>query len=191
MTSLCSDDSQCPPGTICHEGMCIQPSPTPLPPSPQEMCTEDRISSNKNWSSVVSALLFGALSSPSAYKMTNQIFAPLGLSLANEEGCPTVTGLLVHGLVYTAAVRLAMDHLPKCDYPKPHNNRDKWITSAMGGALFILVSSPFAYQLTNSLVVAVAGEDNSIADGDGCPQLSGLVLHTLVFGGVVRLMMRN
>lgn len=191
MTSVCSFDSDCLPEQICHQGLCVDPTPVPLPPNPVEMCTEDRIARNKNWSAGVSALLFGALSCPPAYRLTNQIFAPLGLTLANDDGCPTVTGLLVHGIVYTAAVRLAMDHLPKCDYPKPYNNRDKWITSAMGGALFILVSSPLAYQLTNSVVVALAGQDNNIADEDGCPQVSGLVLHTLVFGGVVRLMMRN
>jgi len=191
MTSLCSNSSECPQGMECINGFCVEPSPTPLPPNPQAMCSESQISTNKNWSAAVSALLFGALSSPSAYQLTNQIFEPLGLPLADEEGCPNVTGLLVHGLVYTAAVRFAMDHLPKCDYPKPHNDRDKWITSAMGGALFILVSSPFAYQITNSLVVAIAGQDNNIANEDGCPQLSGLILHTLVFGGVVRLMMRN
>lgn len=191
--SVCITDAQCMPGQICDvtTGQCIgepfPPEPGPVPPAPT--CTQDDISKAKNISSIISALAFGIVSSPMMYKFTNGIFGPLGLTLSDSDGCPTTLGLLVHGLVYTALVRLAMEKLPKCD-PKPGSSRDKWITAAMGGALFILVSSPMAYQITNSLVTAVAGSDNNIADSDGCPRISGLVIHSAVFGAVTRLLMR-
>jgi hypothetical protein len=162
------------------------PLPTPT------RCSESEISANKNISSGVSAVLFAILSAPATYKLTSGIFLSItGSPLADDDGCPNVMGLVAHGLVYTGLVRLLMDHLPKCDLNKPYNNRDKWMASLMGGALFILVSSPFTYSLTNSLVVSIAGSQYNIADDNGCPQLSGLVIHTLVFGLVVRLLMRN
>lgn len=180
---MCTSQSDCPEGYECVNGGCeVLPTPT---------CSQSDINNSKNVAAAVSAVLFGALSSPAAYQLTNQIFSPLGLPLADDEGCPNVLGLLVHGVVYTAATRLLMDHLSKCDQPDRYNNRDKWVTSAMGGALFILVSSPFAYQITNSVATAIAGPNGGIANGDGCPYLSGLVVHTLVFGLVVRVMMRN
>lgn len=191
----CITDAECPPGTVCESitGECVPandpfpPVPGPLPPA--STCTQASINSTKNISAVVSAVAFGVISSPMVYRLTNQIFAPLGLATSDQDGCPTTLGLLVHGIVYTVVVRLTMDHLPKCD-PRPGSSKDKWITSAMGGALFILVSSPMAYQITNSLVTAIAGSNNNIADADGCPRLSGLVIHTIVFGGIVRLLMK-
>ena len=44
--------------------------------------------------------------------------------------------------------------------------------------LFALVSSPFAYKTVNSLV----GKMLKVAEGNGCPTMEGLMLHTLVFG---------
>jgi len=190
--AACITDQDCPPGEMCESitGQCVSINPQPLPPGPSAGCTQDDVSRTKTVSAVVAAVAFGVVSSPMMYRLTNQIFSSLGLPTSDSDGCPTVAGLLIHGLAFTAILRVAMDHLPKCD-PKPGSSRDKWITAAMGGALFILVSSPFAYGITNSLITAVAGSNNNIADSDGCPKTVGLLIHSAIFGVIVRLMMRG
>jgi len=45
--------------------------------------------------------------------------------------------------------------------------------------LFLLVSAPFAYRFTNSLLSGVIGR---LADASGCPTTLGLAVHALVFG---------
>jgi len=45
--------------------------------------------------------------------------------------------------------------------------------------LFLLITAPFTYKLTNSLLGGVVGK---LADSSGCPTMLGLGVHTLVFG---------
>jgi hypothetical protein len=45
--------------------------------------------------------------------------------------------------------------------------------------LFLLVSAPFTYRCTNSLLSGVIGK---LADASGCPTTLGLAVHALVFG---------
>jgi hypothetical protein len=45
--------------------------------------------------------------------------------------------------------------------------------------LFLIVSSPFTYRCTNSLLSGVMGR---LADSSGCPTTLGLAVHTVVFG---------
>jgi hypothetical protein len=45
--------------------------------------------------------------------------------------------------------------------------------------LFLLLSAPFTYRCTNSLLSGVVGR---LADSSGCPTKLGLAVHTLVFG---------
>ena len=49
--------------------------------------------------------LFALLNSPLAYKMVSKV---LGGGIASAAGCPTMTGLLVHGAVYIAILVLLM-----------------------------------------------------------------------------------
>lgn len=44
--------------------------------------------------------------------------------------------------------------------------------------LFYIVSHPTVYTLTNSLV-------GGLASSSGCPTTIGLIVHSLVFGGIV------
>lgn len=70
---------------------------------------------------------------------------------------------------------------------KPYTSKDKWIVSIISGLLFLLIASPFLYQLTN-IVFSPLGF--IMASKEGCPTILGLVVHSLVFLLIVRLMMR-
>ncbi len=48
--------------------------------------------------------------------------------------------------------------------------------------VFLVVSLPFTYKLTNSLLSGVIGK---LADAAGCPTTLGLIVHSLVFGLIV------
>jgi hypothetical protein len=52
--------------------------------------------------------------------------------------------------------------------------------------LFFIISNPFTYRLTNSLLSGLVGR---LADPSGCPSSTGLVVHSLVFGGIVYALM--
>ena len=69
-----------------------------------------------------------------------------------------------------------------CD--KPYSSADKWTSSFILGILFLLLSSPFAYAITKNIVP-------SIADSRGRPTLLGLVLHSILFVLIVRLMLNK
>ena len=61
----------------------------------------------------------------------------------------------------------------------------KWIICFMSGLLFLLISSPFMYRLTNQ-VTSMVGFETSV---NGCPNLYGLLLHGVVFLLLVRALM--
>lgn len=50
--------------------------------------------------SAIGAILFLILSNKMLYKLTNFIFSPLGMATMDENGCPTMFGLIVHTIVY-------------------------------------------------------------------------------------------
>ena len=68
------------------------------------------------------------------------------------------------------------------------DNLGKWKISLIAGLIFLIVSSPFLYKLVQKLMDKVA--DIEIADSEGCPTLAGLILHSVVFVIIVRLMMK-
>lgn len=70
----------------------------------------------------------------------------------------------------------------KCNTP---TSKDKWIISVISALLFLLIASPFMYMLTNRLTNSF-GMITSIG---GCPNIAGLIIHTLVFLLIVRLLM--
>lgn len=61
----------------------------------------------------------------------------------------------------------------------------KWLICLYSGLLFLLIASPYMYQLTNK-VTSIAGFETSV---NGCPNLYGLVLHGVVFLLLVRVLM--
>ena len=51
--------------------------------------------------SFATALLFIIISSPTIYKLTNQLFAPLGLRTADASGKASNLGVVLHAVLYT------------------------------------------------------------------------------------------
>lgn len=48
--------------------------------------------------------------------------------------------------------------------------------------LFFIIANPFTYRLTNSLLGGLIGR---LSDPSGCPTSTGLIVHSVVFGGIV------
>ena len=65
------------------------------------------------------------------------------------------------------------------------NEAQKWIIGLYCGLLFLLISSPFMYKLTGSLTKLIGWETSE----NGCPNISGLFLHTVVFILLLRVIM--
>lgn len=52
--------------------------------------------------------------------------------------------------------------------------------------IFIIVSLPLTYKVTNGLLGGILGR---LADSSGCPTTIGLIIHAIVFGLIVYLLM--
>ena len=67
-----------------------------------------------------------------------------------------------------------------------YTDKDKWIVSIMSGILFLLIASPFLYSSVNSIFSQIG----IITAKGGCPNVTGLILHSIVFVFIVRLLMK-
>ena len=63
---------------------------------------------------------------------------------------------------------------------------NKWMISVWSALLFLLIASPFMFKVTNSIF---SGLGMSTANGMGCPNWIGLILHAIVFAVLIRVMM--
>ena len=52
--------------------------------------------------------------------------------------------------------------------------------------VFIIVSLPMTYKITNSLLGGIVGK---LADSHGCPTTTGLLIHAIVFGLIIYALM--
>jgi hypothetical protein len=68
-------------------------------------------------------------------------------------------------------------------------NQQKWIGALVAGLLFLILSSSFAYQLTNKLFTAIGGPKASTVTAGGQPTTLGLISHTIVFILLLRLIL--
>lgn len=66
------------------------------------------------------------------------------------------------------------------------DNREKWMASLIAGVMFLVVASPYLYKLVNQMTSSLG---LVIADRSGCPNVYGLVLHSIVFTLLVRALM--
>jgi hypothetical protein len=114
--------------------------------------------------SSLGALLFLATSLPSLYAYTNKY-------THNEGNCPTYTTKLLHVVVFFVLNLLAMRYMGDLE----------WDLSAKyalyGSLVFFLLSSTEMYKLTNNLI--------STSNEVGCPNMTGLLVHTVVYGVVL------
>ena len=62
----------------------------------------------------------------------------------------------------------------------------KWSISLYSAILFFLIASPMLFALVNSLT---SKSGISIINQNGCPNLVGMVLHSIVFLLIIRLSM--
>lgn len=150
-------------------------------------CDKPFTSKDKWVAAIIAGLLFLLLASPVAYNLVNSLTEPLGLPVVDGRDCPNVNGLVLNSIIFTLVLRLIMAK----DYGgkdcKKYSSKDKWICALIGGLLFLLISSPFLFEATNSLTEPMG---LMLADRAGCPTLNGLLVHSAVFIGVVRLLMR-
>jgi hypothetical protein len=66
------------------------------------------------------------------------------------------------------------------------SSTEKWSISIYSAFLFLLIVNPFTYKLTQSIFGGLLGK---IADANGSPTMTGILLHTVVFLLVVRVSM--
>jgi hypothetical protein len=118
------------------------------------------------------------------YLTINMITERFGLKLS-ENGCPLLPGLLVNSVLFGIIVLILLSI--KANKCATYNAKDKLIVSIVGGLLFLLIASPFLYQVLNSLTSKIG---MVIADAGGCPNLGGLLLTSVIFILVVRVLMR-
>jgi hypothetical protein len=68
------------------------------------------------------------------------------------------------------------------------SEKQKWMASAIGAVLFVIVSLPQIYQLVELIVSKLSGKSGLISN-NGCPTMVGIILHGVVFLLLVRLSM--
>ena len=69
---------------------------------------------------------------------------------------------------------------------KQSDDAQKWIISFVSAIIFMLVAAPYTYELTNKLVAQPLGL-KFLSNGGVTPL--GLIIHSLVFFFIVRIMM--
>jgi hypothetical protein len=77
------------------------------PPSTTSNCSKIYTSRDKWIVALMAGLLFLLIASPYMYYLVNIVTASAGVSVA-KDGCPTVLGLLVNGVIFFLIVRMMM-----------------------------------------------------------------------------------
>ena len=71
------------------------------------------------------------------------------------------------------------------DCERLFSNADKWRVSILAGLIFMLVSSPFLYNLVDKVTSPL----NLNVANNGCPTMLGLFLMTVLFVVITRALM--
>jgi hypothetical protein len=129
---------------------------------------------------IICGLLFLVIAAPFFYNIANGTTSAFGLKIANN-GCPNLAGLVIGAALYMLILRFLISKTPNGTH---YSSTNKWICSGIGGLLFFLLSSPFAFELTNSLTAAAG----FVGSCKGCPNSTGLVVNTIIFILVIRLL---
>ena len=67
------------------------------------------------------------------------------------------------------------------------SNYKKWYISLLSGILFLIVSLPQLYSFVHSIVNRFTSYD--VINTHGCPTITGVLLHSIVFVFIVRICM--
>lgn len=118
--------------------------------------------------SAQSAFLFALINFPMTYQITDRLLPGQLWNSLSPSGCPTALGFFLHTLVFLTVTYLTMSG----------SAINPWIKvkhSLYGTLIFFLVANPVTY----SVVASVLG--NWVADSNGCPTMSGIFLHAVVY----------
>ena len=66
------------------------------------------------------------------------------------------------------------------------STEQKWQISFLSGLIFLIVSSPMLYKITGNLVKNISDYE---IQKKGKPKMSGIMIHTLVFVLITRILM--
>lgn len=69
--------------------------------------------------------------------------------------------------------------------PSNFTEGKKWLICLVVGILFFIIAAPFMYQLTGKVTDLMKFETSV----NGCPNYYGLIIHTIVFIVLLRLLM--
>ena len=73
---------------------------------------------------------------------------------------------------------------------KPYTNRDKWAVAITFGLLFLVVSSPYTYGLSDALFSTIGLDTAHSTSYGAIPTVIGLIIHTVIFVLILRLLMK-
>lgn len=68
------------------------------------------------------------------------------------------------------------------------SNSTKWKISILSGIIFLIISAPLLYKLTDGLLKKIS-PNLSLCNSDGCPTQLGLIVHAIVFILITRMLM--
>lgn len=121
----------------------------------------------KLYHAAISSGVFVLASLPYAYGKTN-------VYLSNDGDCPTYKSKLLHTLAFFALSLLVMKYMGSNDKTLELMIRH----SVYASLLFFFLSSAESFKLTGSLI-------NGLADSSGCPTMTGVLVHAVVYGGAL------
>ena len=124
---------------------------------------------------IIPALIFVAVSLPWTYNQTDKLIDTY------DDGCPSPEGKFLHTLVFFAVTYFIM----KVNKRKDHSKYSDGLIAKYafyGALIFFLLSSNDSYKLTGKLV-------SGLSTSAGCPTLTGVIVHGLVFLVVLVLVM--
>jgi hypothetical protein len=150
-------------------------------------CEKPYTSHDKWIVSIITGLLFLLVSSPFAFNYGNRVTSSFGLTISDNKGCTNIAGLITGAIVFALVLRVLMNVKNNQKCPRSYTSKDKWIIALVGGLLFMLIASPFLFQAVNTLTSMIGLQ---ISDTQGCPNIGGLMLHTIVFILFTRLLLR-
>jgi len=129
--------------------------------------------------SSIAGLTFALVSLPEVYLQTNK------LTNTFTSNCPTPEGKFLHFALFFAIEFFIMKMMVRYNYMGMGDKSDGLIAkyALCGAMLFFILSSTDAYRMTAKLGLG-------LADENGCPNVKGVVVHALVFIGLLLLKMQ-